>query len=329
MQGGLPATVPPGDLRTVDVVVPAFGRPDKLAAALASLLQQRFDRPTRCRVVVYDDGSAEPLRNALPAELLAEVAVVRGERNLGRAKARNAGAASGEAATIVFMDADCVAARSDLLEGHLRVLEAGGDVSIGLIWDRSSGFWGRYQRDVARRRLAAARRGAFAELTTANLAIRRSVFDAAGGFSEAYRVYGFEDRDLICRLLECGANIDVREELLALHEDRLSLADVGAKLRVASRSSAPVFFSRHPGTYRASPYGRIDPRLRGRWARMAAQLVAPLYAPAIRLGEKLIAAPFLPYPVKRSAVRAASALAVLRGALEDGDPAPRAARRVR
>lgn len=85
------------------VIIPVHDRAEALATAVSSVLAQSR---SGVRVLVVDDGSAEPVDAVLPLD--DRVAVLRIE-HAGVARARNAGvAAAGRACWVAFLDSDDV-----------------------------------------------------------------------------------------------------------------------------------------------------------------------------------------------------------------------------
>jgi len=89
----------------VTVVVPTHGRPASIVACLEALAAQRFDEPWE--VVVVDDGSPEPVAEAIAGRAPGlDVRVVR-QPNAGPAAARNRGVAEALGRFVAFTDDDC------------------------------------------------------------------------------------------------------------------------------------------------------------------------------------------------------------------------------
>lgn len=292
-----------------DLIIPVYADGNRLARTLRSVFSQRFSSDILLRVILYDDASPEPVENNLPESLKEQIILIRGKRNLGRSGARNAGMAAGTAPLVGFLDADCVYTSSRSLDQHIQTLMAGADVSVGLVMAGGKGFWARYQAEVASRRSSLVARGDLAVLTSANLAIRRATLVEIGGFSEDYRHYGFEDRDLIERLLAAGARVVANEQSQVWHDDDLSLTQFCLKMFEAARFSAPVFYRAHGEKYSTSNYGRLDLRLHAgaNLPRLFRKLEGSLGGLAA-LGDWLIAKECVPYPIKKWIVKMTAAL---------------------
>src|SRR5581483_6109278 len=175
--GGVAAMRPP----RFDVVIPTLGRPS-LAALLQALGRARGPRPGA--VVVVDDrprprGALLPGLRPAPRDRLALIA----GRGAGPAAARNAGWRASRAEWVAFLDDDVVPA-PDWLE----------QLAADLAWlDRDvAGSQGRVrvERPRGRRptdweRNVLALEGA--RWITADMAYRRAVLEALGGFDERFR----------------------------------------------------------------------------------------------------------------------------------------------
>lgn len=203
-----PAPLPPV---LVSVCLSHFNRPELLERAVASVLAQSW-RPLE--VIVVDDGSSAPALARL-AELEAQwgaaVTVIRQpNRYLGAARNRAAAAARGE--FLLFMDDDNVARPEEVATLLRAAHETGADVLTTVIHlfedddalargDAPTGLW------VPLGGCAAA--GLYSNtFGDANALIRRSAFDAVGGFSEAFGL-GLEDWELFAKLALAGLRFDV------------------------------------------------------------------------------------------------------------------------
>lgn len=84
----------------VSVIIPTYGRPAFLAEAVDSVLQQSYPQ---FEVLVIDDGWPEPVRLAVSDP---RVTLLRHERNLGPAAARNTGLRHARGEFVAFLDDD-------------------------------------------------------------------------------------------------------------------------------------------------------------------------------------------------------------------------------
>lgn len=113
----------------LSVIIPTYGRAEQTARAVRSALTQDVD----LEVVVVDDGSRAPIGLGVDD---VRVQMIRLERNVGAAGARNAGVAIARARWISFLDSDDVwTPRS--LQSRFDAARASGDVAT-TIW--AAGF---------------------------------------------------------------------------------------------------------------------------------------------------------------------------------------------
>ena len=215
------ATAPPPRQRpTVDVVVPFLGTTSQLEALRRRLSALQLREGDTVRIV--DNSPAEPTTRLGP-----EVEVLSAPERQAPGFARNRGAAQGRAEWIVFLDADAVPG-PDLLDRYFEPLP---DPQTGLIGG------GVRDEEVPAGAPMAARyaylRGAMSQEDTfsfgdwgypksANVACRRSAFEAVGGFREDIRAA--EDADLTYRLRAAGWRVERREAASVIHLSRPTIA---------------------------------------------------------------------------------------------------------
>ncbi len=172
---------------TVSVIIPTFNAAAFLPAALDSVITQTR-RPDE--IIVVDDGSTDDtsivLRDA-PA-----VTVIH-QANAGPAAARNAGVARATGDLLAFLDADCVWYPGKLerqLAWHER--DDTVDYSFTELEERiadgaETPWWSLHRQPESPTH----------KVSVPSLAIRRSAFDALGGFNETLRAG--EDADFLAR----------------------------------------------------------------------------------------------------------------------------------
>jgi len=182
------------------VIVPTCRRPERLDILLQRLRDQVAGRADR-QLIVVNDGTHDDRYAAVIERNRDIVEYVIAPKNGGPAAARNLGAAHADRTFLVFIDDDCVppAYWLDWLDG---IVAENSDVDVvcgttqPLISQRARLF-ARFLAEAGCHPLPYLLEGA-AVPVTANLAVRRSVFERVGGFDEA--MLTTEDRNLGYRL---------------------------------------------------------------------------------------------------------------------------------
>jgi mycofactocin glycosyltransferase len=237
----------PGPWTTDDVavVIPARDRLTLLARCLSSI------GPARERVVV-DDGSRDAAAIVAVAAA-ADAVVVRHQRPTGPAQARNAGAAATSTPLIAFVDSD-VRLDPDWLTGLIGHF---ADPQVAAVAPRVSvpaggGAISAYEAVRSPLDLGDApglagpgRRLGFVPATA--VVLRRSAFDAVGGFDAGLEVG--EDVDLVWRLSEAGWSVRYEPAVAVEHPARTGPGPWLGQ-RLAYGSSAGALGRRHPDAMR-------------------------------------------------------------------------------
>lgn len=294
----------------ISVIIPVYRNAESALRLISALEVQELPAGESLEVIAVDDGSGDGSTEMLRAHESPLLRVVTLPMNIGRAGARNTGAAQALGRYLFFIDCDCAPTDTQLLQRHMTHLDKGGVACTGPLVGTSNGFWRRYQEDASRRRQRMHARGEAFAGTTANLSIHTDAFRAVGGFCTDYHKYGFEDRDILIRLARRGT-IDWCDDAVVRHHDQLTLPGVLAKMQMAGGPSAVQFSRDHPGAYKKLGYSALDVRAHG-WLRAVSWAAKPILhaAPII---DRMLDKPWMPYAVAAALVKLLSALAYMRG----------------
>lgn len=185
-----------------DIVVPTTGRPS-LVRLLETLAEGTGPRPDR--IVLVDDRPRRTgdLLPALPCPCPAPLVHVVASRGRGPAAARNVGWQAATSPWVAFLDDDVIPDEDwpgrlaeDIAACGAAVAATQGRLTVPPPTDRAPTDW---ERNVARL--------AEAPWATADMAYRRPVLEALGGFDERFRHAYREDADLALRAMAAGYRI--------------------------------------------------------------------------------------------------------------------------
>jgi len=193
----------------VTVIVPARDAAATIGRTLRGLESQ--EGAPEFEVVVVDDGSADSTRELAQASAaVAEVVDGGGE---GPAHARNAGAARARGDVLAFLDSDCEPSPGWLAAGLAALRDA--DLVQGAVRPRPEAELGPFDRTLWVTR-------AWGLFESANLFVRRDLFERLGGFESWLRprrgIELGEDVWLGWRARRAGARLGFADAALAWHE---------------------------------------------------------------------------------------------------------------
>lgn len=302
----------------IDVIVPVYNGAQTILTLVQRLLRLSRFRGGDIRVIVCNDGSQDGTAERLAGLADTRLQLLDLPVNGGRANACNRAAAIADAEYLLFLDADCEPARVDYFSVLLDAAAAGADLVYGPIAGCGEGFWSRYLDRVEQRRRQQAFKGQhLLAMTSANLLVRRDCFLDAGGFCDAYRHYGFEDKDLIARLLAALPKVLFEPRAGVLHRADYTVGVYCRKMREAACYTAPVFAARQPQSYRRMAYARLDPDL---WWAPLGWMMRGLgrhgARPAVRVAVWAVERSPLPWSTQALMLRVGAALSYLQGAVE-------------
>ena len=207
----------------VSVIIPTYRDWPRLQLCLAALARQTLAAGEFELIVVDNDGDSRP------PPLPAGVRYLHAPTGWSYA-ARNAGAEQAKGELLAFTDADCqpepewlqalVAAFEqhpdwDLVGGRIDILAARDNTAV------------RYERlfEFQQEQLVALS----GYSVTANLGVRRSVFEQRGGFDAGLKSCG--DSEFCTRLVALGHRIGYADGMRVLHPARATLAEIFTKNR--------------------------------------------------------------------------------------------------
>ncbi len=197
----------PAELPVVSIVVPVRNRAADLRECVTSLLA--LDYPAdRLEIIVVDDASDD---DTLEVVACLPVRVVRQSRQSGPAACRNVGARVARGEILAFTDSDCVVDPDWLTSlvsyfSDPQVGAIGGLIepySLESVIDRyeavnASLYMGRDEGEVRPN-------SRIPFLPTANLLVRRTIWQQVGGFDEDFPIG--EDVDLVWRVRDAGYRV--------------------------------------------------------------------------------------------------------------------------
>jgi GT2 family glycosyltransferase len=199
------------------IVIPLFNRAELTEQCLVNLAE--VTERTRFEVVLVDNGSTDRTAEVL-ASLGGDVQIIRNAENRGFAAACNQGARAARGRHVVFLNNDTIP-----LQGWLEPLlaELDGDPSVAVVGSKLLFADGTVQhagviftREIPIPYHVFYRSGADAPavnrrreihcVTAACMAVRRTTFEALGGFDEGF-VNGYEDVDFCLRVRQRGEKV--------------------------------------------------------------------------------------------------------------------------
>lgn len=206
----------------ISVIIPVYNRPEEVVELLDSLTMQALK--SEIEVIVIDDGSEqncefeiEPFMKQLDIKYVYQ-------ENQGPGPARNNGAKMATGEYLVFLDSDCVLP-SDYLKKTIDHLDRQPFDCFGGP-DKAHKFFTPIQKAISYSMTSifttGGIRGGKKKMDkfyprSFNLDVKKSVFDAIGGFSDMR--YG-EDVDFSMRVVESGHTVGLIDDTFVYHKRR-------------------------------------------------------------------------------------------------------------
>jgi glycosyltransferase involved in cell wall biosynthesis len=210
----------------LSVIVPAYNAEATLPALLDSFSNQSNNE---FEVVVIDDASHDrtsQVARSYPCE------VITLSENRGPAYCRNIGAKKARGEVLAFTDSDCRVARDWVANIHRHFFQNDTEAIMGrlvlmpstLLGDSISALGYPAGGAIGFEKIWKVNSNGFTDsFSSCNCAIRKDIFDRAGGFDDSFPYPGGEDSLLAYNLRELNYRIKYCPNVLAYHEARSSL----------------------------------------------------------------------------------------------------------
>jgi glycosyltransferase involved in cell wall biosynthesis len=296
--------------RSIDIVIPVKNGGEILIKNIEKWLAQAVPDNWQFHIYLVDDGSTDGIAIKIKERYSTnkQVQVIRNSTSEGRAKARNQGADAGHSEFIAFFDADCTPSSPETISAFINDIEHHDTkLMFGSLRAASNDLWGKYFQDVADRRESLFLNGDKGALTTANCLVSRDLFYQAGKYDERYLKYGFEDKDLILRLLAIYDAPIYTKNAAVIHGDRLSLSEVCEKMYIAGRYTSKTFKQNHPFAYQTMSFQKADMQDKSAPIRLVMRKFGGERAIFLKVASIFIALP-LPYIFRKILIKYCSGL---------------------
>lgn len=234
----------------LSVIIPTYNKADLLQQTLDALSIQNLDI-SQWQIVIVNDGATDNTAEVLEKfsnNWNGNIELVKPETNLGRAKARNLGAATASGEYLLFLDDDIVAP-VNLLSSHLLKLDAvGGFGAIGTIVTSADLIDAPHFYYIDSRGVAKIKTGFVPGkyLVTQNCSMPRKSFMQVGGFDEKFTAYGFEDMDLGIKLCNAGLKFRLLDSPVPIHVHHHTLDQYLDKKQECGAESLALVAEKHP-----------------------------------------------------------------------------------
>jgi len=209
----------------VSVVIPAYNSAATILRALDSVAAQTLPAT---EIIVVDDASFDATAEIVQNYNKLHVKLVRLEKNVGAAEARNQGVRNATAELIAFLDADDEWLPTKL-EKQVALITSDQDFTFvscrsNLIAPTGEDLGDAFERNYAAASGPEAWKALLRDnfVTTPSVLVWRHVFERLGGFNPKLKIA--EDQDMWIRLAEAGSLGYVSECLIYVHEQATSIS---------------------------------------------------------------------------------------------------------
>ena len=206
-----------GEEKTASIIIPVFNKVELTQQCLLNLAQ--VTQGVTYEVIIVDNASTDETHQFL-SSLEGDVQIIQNRENFGFAKGCNQGAQAAKGKYLVFLNNDTIP-KPGWLDALIQEAETHVDVAVvgskllypdetiqhaGVVFSRDLftpyHIYSRFPQNSP----AVNRRRQFKAVTAACMLVKRSFFEAVGGYDEGYR-NGFEDIDLCLKIGTQGGKV--------------------------------------------------------------------------------------------------------------------------
>lgn len=210
------------------IIIPTYNRESILAETIECIFKSSSPVPAY-EVIIVNDG--EPFAIDIPG---IDKCCVLNNSGKGAASARNKGAAAAKYPILIFLDDDMLVSH-DNIRKHLELHMELEGIALSGVWvynqamraSLSKSCFGRYKLEndyktyVPKEKFNGLDNLRLGDsLASFNFSIRKEVFDAAGGFDDAFPFAGCEDQEFSFRLAQRRITLLVATDFIAYHNER-------------------------------------------------------------------------------------------------------------
>lgn len=239
----------------IDIVIPVYNANHTVTTLLDSIDKQ-IKAWEQLTVIAVNDGSSDNSLDTLKAFKPSNYTLIIEplKQNAGRANALNKGIALGSGDAVLIIDSDCHFKNNTALKEFTYAYQQGHQLIFGSLEDTGYNFWAQYfNQSQAQKSITKP-----LSFSSTNMFCSRALLEKSGGFNLAYKHYGFEDRDLIARLIQLEPSIAFRPKATLAHQIDETLKSYSTKLYLSGHYSAQVFKNNFPELYQQTTYSWVD-----------------------------------------------------------------------
>lgn len=294
----------------LSIIIPVYNAQHSLGRLLESIDAQKTENIT-VGVFAIDDASTDRslaiLTQYQPNSF--KLTVLSKATNEGRGSALNYGASHSDAEAFLFLDADCYFKNTSAITQFAKAYLSGNKVVFGKLEDDNLDFWGDYFNHSQNKK----NKIDFLSFSSTNMLCDRELFNNVGGFDNAYTHYGFEDRDLISRLMKQTSQITYCHSAILMHDIDESIESYLNKHYQSGRYSSSVFKSEFPKEYAGMRYSQIDYSAITRSKQLALTVLSHSLPFLIVVSKIGINRRWIPLSIRIKLVQLASGLSYFKG----------------